>query len=127
MTHYYFYIKAGLTLDGSSSFYRVAVGESERGRRHLAWLEAYAAENGHFFVLMTDDSRCFVMDCLASIGRDGSSIQLVDAPELIRSLRTGCEVPANYSAILHRHRFMMQVDPHYFASYQISAINKRRP
>ena len=127
MTRYYYYIKAGMALDRSSSFYRVAVGDTERGHRQTAWLEAYALEHGHFFVLVDSESSCFVMDCLESIGLDGGTIKQVTAPDLIRSLRTSCEVPAVYSAILHRHKLLMQVDPHYFASYKISVIKKRRP
>lgn len=120
MTHYYLYIQAGVRLDSDTRFYKVAVGEGQLGRRQNAWLEAYALEHGHFFVRWSSDSIQFVMDCRDSIGPDAAPIVSLPGRDLIKTLKNGCDDPQFWQACQHRHQLMMQIDPHYYACYQLS-------
>lgn len=120
MTHYYYYIKAGLELDSNTCFYQVAIGEGQQGRRLNAWLEAYAVEHGHFFVRLSSDADDFICKCLESIGKDISHLVLIEAKALKESLKTGCDDPACWQAINHRHELLLKIDPHYYTYYQLA-------
>lgn len=123
MTHYYLYIRAGRTIDTDTRFYKVGIGESEAGRRLFAWLESYAFEHGHFFVIWSPDAANFMLKCQLSIGRDSSNIIAIKAVELVRVLRDGHAEPSTFQTNVNRHRLMMQIDPHYYCYYQLK--NKR--
>ena len=120
MTRYYYYIKAGLVLDSQTTFYQVAVGEGQQGRRQNAWLEAYSIEHGHFFIRQTVSADDFIWKALLSVDKDIKDIVPINAKDLINSLKTGCDDPAVWQAIQHRHELLMEIDSHYFAYYQIS-------
>lgn len=120
MTHYYLYIQAGLELDSQTRFYKVAIGEGQLGRKQNAWLEAYAIEHGHFFVRWSSDAIQFAMDCRVSIGHDAAPIISIPGRDLIMSLKNGCEDPACWQAIQHRHELMMRIDPHYYTYHELS-------
>lgn len=120
MTHYFLYIKAGVVLNEDTRFYKVGIGESKQGIRLQAWLEAYAAEHGHMFCRWSHDSWGFYSKCLISIGPNAQELQAITAAELKKVLRTGCEDPASYDAIMNRHKMMMAIDPHYYTYYELS-------
>ena len=120
MTHYYLYIQTGVQLDADTRFYKVAVGESAKGHKMNAWLEAYAVEHGHFYVRWSHDATEFYSRCVDSIGRDTQCIVSLGAAELIKTLKTGCDDPACWSAIQHRHQLLMQIDPHYYAYHELA-------
>lgn len=120
MTRYYLYIQAGLELDSKTRFYKVAVGEGQLGRKQNAWLEAYAIEHGHFFVRWSSDAVRFVMDCRESIGHDAAPIISIPGRDLITTLKNGCEDPAFWQAIQHRHQLMMRINPHYYTYHELS-------
>lgn len=120
MTRYYLYIKAGVLLDEHTAFYKVACGESQKGDQMNAWLEAYAAEHGHFFVRWSIDTVGFLDQCQMSIGCKAQDIKSIAAADLIKSLKTGCEDPSCYEAIRNRHHMMMQLNPHYYTYYELS-------
>lgn len=120
MTRYYLYIKTGVVLNQYSQFYKVAIGESAQEVRTLAWLESYAFEHGHFFVLWSVNAADFYLKCIQSVGMSRSSLVRIKGSMLKRSLQTGDEEPAAYNAALSRHRMMKLIDPGYYASCQIS-------
>ncbi len=120
MTHYYLYIKAGVRLDADTRFYKVAIGESQQGRKMNAWLEAYAAEHGHLFVIWSPDAVDFFSKCVVSIGHDAAPIIAIPGKDLISSLKNGCEDPAFWLAIQHRHELLMQIDPNYYTCHELS-------
>lgn len=120
MTHYYLYIKAGVRLDSDTRFYKVAVGDGVLGRKHLAWLEAFAFEHGHFFVIWNHEAVEFVMKCLESLGLHQQIVVSIPGRDLIKALKNGCDDPQFWQACQHRHQLMMQIDPHYYAYYQLS-------
>lgn len=123
MTHYFLYIKAGVQLDENTHFYKVGIGESDAGMRMHAWIEAYAAEHGHFFCRWSQDATEFYCKCIDSIGHNAQLIQAIPAADLKKVLRTGCEDPECYYAILNRHKMMMAIDPHYYTYYELSKRN----
>lgn len=120
MTHYNLYIQAGLELDSQTRFYKVAIGEGQLGRKQYAWLEAYAIEHGHFFVRWSSGAIQFVMDCRESIGYDAAPVISITGRDLIKSLKNGCEDPAIWQAIQHRHQLMMRINPHYYTYHELS-------
>lgn len=122
MTHYYLYIKAAQTLDTDTRFYKVGVGESEVQRKKMAWLESYAIEHGHFFVLWSPEAVDFMLKCQQSIGADYYNVIALMAVELVRILRDGAPEPSSYQANLNRHRLMMQINPDY---YFLNTIKKK--
>lgn len=120
MTHYFLYIKAGVILNEDTRFYKVGIGESEVGVRLHAWLEAYAAEHGHMFCRWSLESAEFYSKCIESIGHNAQLIRAIPGSDLKKELRTGCDDPECYYAILNRHKMMMAIDPHYYAYYELS-------
>lgn len=120
MTHYFLYIKAGVLLDEHTAFYKVACGDGQKGAQMNAWLEAYAAEHGHFFVRWSLDAVEFYERCQISIGPNANDIKSIAAADLIKSLKTGCEDPCCYEAIRNRHHMMMQLNPHYYIFHELS-------
>lgn len=124
MTHYHLYIKAGLEIDSTTRFYKVGIGQSERQIRIYTWLEAFAAEHGHFFALWNNDAAEFYTKCCDSIGHDAAPLIITSAEELKKTLKNGCEDPALWQAFNHRHRLLMKIDPHYYFYYQLSKRKK---
>lgn len=120
MTRYYLYIKAGVQLDEHSRFYRVSVGEGKKGLKQHTWLEAFAAEHGHLFVVWSMDAADFANKCLASLGLHQQIIISICSDELIKSLKTGCDDPACWQAIQHRHQLLMRIDPKYYTYHQLA-------
>lgn len=120
MTHYFLYIKAGVVLNEDTSFYKVGIGESDAGIRMHAWIEAFAAEHGHMFCRWSLDAVEFYSKCLESIGHNAQEIQAITAADLKKVLRTGCDDPESYYAIMNRHKMMMAIDPHYYTYYELS-------
>lgn len=123
MTHYYLYIQAGATLNTYTAFFKVGIGESDAQIRKRAWLQAYANEHGHFFVIWSPDAVDFMVKCQKSIGPEAKNVIAIMANDLVRILRDGAEVPSSYKAELNRHNLMMQVDSAY---YCYNTIRKRQ-
>jgi hypothetical protein len=114
MTHYYLYIKAGQELDTNTAFYKVGIGESETQTKKHAWLQAYAHEHGHFFVIWSPDAVDFMVKCQKSIGPNAKNVIAIIANDLVFILRDGGEIPSSYQAELNRHQLMMKIDPAYY-------------
>lgn len=120
MTHYHLYIKAGVQLNTDTRFYKVAIGEGVLGVRQKAWLEAYALEHGHLFIIWSTEAVDFYDKCQASIGPEVVPILSLPGRDLIRILKNGCDDPQFWQAIQHRHNLLMQIDSSYYTSYQLS-------
>lgn len=125
MTHYHLYIKAGLEIDSTTRFYKVGIGQSERQSRLYTWLEAFAAEHGHFFALWNNDAAEFYAKCCDSIGHDAAPLIITTAEDLKKTLKNGCENPALWQAFNHRHKLLMKIDPNYYFYYQLSKRKKK--
>lgn len=120
MTHYFLYIKAGVQLDADTHFYKVGIGDGRQGQKENAWLEAYALEHGHLFVRWSTEAVDFYSRCRNSIGVDARLLLSLPGRDLIKSLKNGCDDPACWSAILHRHELLMKIDPHYYTYHELS-------
>jgi hypothetical protein len=103
----------------------VGIGESERMRKHHAWLEAYAFEHGHFFVRWTPDAVDFCRKCLASVGLKMDAVRTVKAPDLIKYLGYGEKPPVFVQTAINRHRLLMQIDSNYYFNYTIQERKKK--
>ena len=114
MTHYYLYIQAEQELDTRTAFYKVGIGESASQIRKRAWLQAYANEHGHFFVIWSPYAVDFMIKCQKSIGTNAKNVIAIMANDLIKYLRNGAEVPSSYQAELNRHQLLMKIDPGYY-------------
>lgn len=124
MTHYYLYIKAGQTLDTDTHFYKVGIGESEVQRKKMAWLQAYAHEHGHFFVIWSQEAAYFMIKCQKSIGPNAKNVLAIMANDLVRILRDGAQEPTSYQAELNRHHLMMQINPNYYTCQMLKVRGK---
>lgn len=119
MTRYYLYIKAGVQLDANSQFFKVGIGESQKDSRVYAWVESYAYEHGHFFVSWSLPAVDFLSRCLDSVNKQILDVVPIKGKDLVSFLRTGGEEPAFLQATLSRHKLLMQIDPDYYANYQL--------
>lgn len=124
MTHYYLYIKAGQSLDSNTDFFKVGIGQSAAQSRKLAWLQAYANEHGHFFVIWSPEAVEFMIKCQKSIGPNAKNVLAIMANDLVRILRDGGEIPSSYQAELNRHHLMMQIDPSYYTCNMLKRRGK---
>lgn len=114
MTHYYLYIQAGQELNTRTAFFKVGIGESDAQVKKRAWLQAYAHEHGHFFVIWSPDAVEFMIKCQKSIGHNAKNVVAIMANDLVRILRDGAQEPSSYHAELNRHQLMMKIDPAYY-------------
>ncbi len=124
MTHYYLYIQAGQELNTRTAFYKVGVGESDAQIKKLAWLQAYANDHGHFFVLWSPDAVQFMIKCQGSIGPNAKNVVAIKANDLVRYFRDGAEVPSSYQDELNRHQLMMKIDPSYYTCNMLKRRGK---
>lgn len=122
MTRYYLYIRCGILLDADTRFYKVSCGNGIVGTRQRTWIDAYAAEHGHFFVLWSLDAVNFMLACADSIEGDVKPIIHCSAGDMIDYLKGDDDDPALWQAYQHRHRLLMAIDPNYYAHYQISRL-----
>lgn len=127
MTHFYLYIAAGETIDRNTQFFMVGIGESEKMRKHQAWLEAFAYEHGHFFVKWSVDAVDFCRKCLDSVGLKMDSVKAVKAPELVKFLASGDKAPVFLRSSMNRHHILMQIDSNYYFNYTINKKQKQTP
>lgn len=118
MTHFYYYITAGRTMDETSHVYRVAVGTSCQANRDYLFLIAYSESHGHYFEIVSLKSSEFVSKVIDS----GYQLEAITARELVRSIKAQTANPLNPSALSHQHRFQMQTN----LDYRISSIVKNR-
>lgn len=124
MTHYYLYIKAGQELDTNTDFFKVGIGESASQIRKRAWLQAYANEHGHFFVIWSPEAVEFMIKCQQSIGPNAKNVIAIMANDLVFILRDGGEMPSSYQAELNRHQLMMKIDSSYYTCQMLKVRGK---
>lgn len=115
MTHYYLYISCGTSLDETSRFYKVGIGESSRQSRVYDFLESYALEHGHYFVLWDNDAIGFLLQCLDSVNGTISQVTTISGDELRKAFLTQSPVPYSLNANRQRHDLLKRIDPAYYA------------
>ena len=119
MTHIYLYIECGASLDEDSRFYFVTIGESERETHIYAYLESYALEHGHYFVLRDETAIDFLTRCLISINGSLSQIRQCSGRELMDYFKESGPVPYSLTANQQRHELLKKIDPAYYAICQL--------
>lgn len=124
MKHYHLYIKAGVQIDQDTEFFKVAIGTSGREQKISAWLESYAMEHGHLFIVWDALAADFLTKCFASIAPLKPRYSTATAVGLRTWLQTGKEDPATYYANMQRHRLLMQIDPEYYTQVQLRLKNR---
>lgn len=116
MTHYYLYIHCGASLSEDSRFYKVAIGQSSRETKFFTYLESYALEHGHYFVLWDADAIEFLKKCLDSINGTLSQVIIVNGADFVKSLKENAPVPYSLNANLQRHDLLRRIDAAYYAT-----------
>lgn len=120
MTRYYLYIRAGVRLDADTRFYKVGISESVALSKVRTWLESYANEHGHLFVLWSHDTANFLSRCLKSIGPDAQPLTYIQGVQLRRILKNGCHDPDSWFVTMERHKLLLRIDPHYYMYHALS-------
>ena len=115
MTHFYLYISCGTSLDENSRFYKVGIGESSRQSRVYDFLESYALEHGHYFVLWDNNAIDFLKRCLDSVNGTLSQVTTMSGDELRKAFLTQSPVPYSLKANQQRHDLLKRIDPAYYA------------
>ena len=119
MTHIYLYIECGASLDEDSRFYFVTIGESEQETHICAYLESYALEHGHYFVLRDTYAIDFLTRCLISINGSLSQVRQCSGRELMDYFKESAPVPYSLTANQQRHELLKKIDPVYYAICQL--------
>lgn len=109
MTSFYYYVKAGAVIDGTTRIYSVACGTSTQANRDFLFLTAYAVQHGHYFEIRSNNSTNFISSILDNYKGilNEPAIQRVSARELVRNLKSSTEIPAaqnvldNQNHVLH--------------------------
>lgn len=119
MTHIYLYIECGASLDEDANFYFVTIGESPRETSIYAYLESYALEHGHYFVLRDATALEFLTRCLISINGSLSQVRQCSGRELMDYFKESAPVPYSLVANQQRHELLKKIDPAYYAMCQL--------
>lgn len=119
MTHIYLYIECGKSLDDDSHFYYVTIGVSQRETRIYTYLESYAIEHGHYFVLRDATAINFLKRCLDSINGTLSQVRQCSGKELLEHFKESNPVPYSLNANRNRHELLKKIDPAYYAICQL--------
>ncbi len=119
MTHIYLYIECGASLDEDARFYFVTIGESPSETRIYTYLESYALEHGHYFVLRDATALEFLTRCLISINGSLSQVRQCSGRELRNYFMESAPVPYSLTANQQRHELLKKIDPAYYAMCQL--------
>lgn len=127
MTHYYYYITAGNTIDMTSQVYLVAVGNSKQGTRDFLYVLAHATNMGYYFEIRSLETTQFVTRVLNQL-RDDAAVQLRPAPQLqlikirdlVRNIKSELAQPLSASALHNAHELRNFIDGSYRALSNLS-------
>lgn len=127
MTHYYYYITAGNTIDVTSQVYLVSVGTSMQGNRDYLYVLAHATNMGYYFEIRSLESSRFVSRMLNQL-RDDAAVQQRTAPQLqqikirdlVRNIKSELAQPLSASALHNAHELRNLIDGSYRAFSNLS-------
>lgn len=127
MTHYYYYITAGNTIDMTSQVYLVAVGTSMQGNRDYLFVLAHATNMGYYFEIRSLESTQFVSRVLNQLRDDATfqqrqapQLQLIKIRDLVRNIKTELSQPLSPSALHNAHELRNFIDGSYRAFSNLS-------
>lgn len=121
MTHYYYYISAGATWDGTTEVYKVGIGTSVQGRRDFLYLTAHCVDHKNYFEPVSSQSDSFILQVLHSLEDFGTKIQHVSSRALVRSFKTDGALSYSPAAIHNAHAQRMALDLGYRVQCKINA------
>lgn len=116
MTHYWYYIAAGATINEHTKFYKVGVGTSKQCQRDFDWLSHHAADHGHYLSTVNAQSSDFILRVFDSIGKSSSAMRMVPVRDLVRSIRQSTDVPLNSDFLHNQHQLNVQINLEYRVS-----------
>lgn len=123
MTHYYYFIAAGATWDGTTAIFKVAIGSTKQAQRDYLALTAHAVDNDYYLEIVSQESDIFIKKVLHSLAEYGTQIQHVKVRDLVRSIKSATALSLSPAALHNAHYQRMQLD----TSYRIqSKLNSRR-
>ena len=127
MTHYYYYITAGNTIDITSKVYLVAVGTSKQGNRDFLYVLAHATNMGYYFEIRSLETTQFVSRVLNQLRNDPAvqlrqtpQLQLIKIRELVRNIKSELAQPLSASALHNAHELRNFIDGSYRAFSNLS-------
>lgn len=94
MKHAYYYIEAGETIDTDARFFKIQIGSSAQSNRDLLFLLSHSVNHNHYFMLVSEPTDMFVLECLKSINKNLTAIEHYDAREVVRCLKSTGTFPA---------------------------------
>lgn len=127
MTHYYYYITAGNSIDMTSLVYLVAVGTSKQGTRDFLYVLAHATNMGYYFEIRSLETTQFVSRVLNQLRNDAAvqqrqtpQLQLIKIRELVRNIKSELAQPLSASALHNAHELRNYIDGSYRALSNLS-------
>lgn len=127
MTHYYYYITAGNSIDMTSLVYLVSVGTSMQGNRDYLYVLAHATNMGYYFEIRSLETTKFVSRVLNQLRDDAAvqmrptpQLQLIKIRDLVRNIKSELAQPLSASALHNAHELRNFIDGSYRALSNLS-------
>lgn len=127
MTHYYYYITAGNSIDMTSKVYLVAVGTSKQGTRDFLYVLAHATNMGYYFEIRSLETTQFVSRVLNQMRNDAAGqqrtnpeLQLIKIRDLVRNIKSELAQPLSPSALHNAHELRNFINGSYRALSNLS-------
>lgn len=124
MLHYYYLIEANRVVDQNSLIYWVGVGTSKQANSDFLFLTAYAVEHGYYFEPSNHVNSQFVKRVRESVNMSLSNFQVVNARDLVRSIRASLRMPLNSAALAASHHVRKVFNTDYRISTNLSASSR---
>lgn len=124
MTHYYYYIECGATVNSESTIYKVGVGTSDQAQRDYLFLTSHAVDAGHYFEIVSDTSTNFINRIQNSVFPYQVSIKAISARNLVRYFKGLGGMPLSPEQLHAAHSARFATDIDYRISCNFSAAGK---
>lgn len=120
MQHSHILITAGATIDNTSRFYRVWVGQSRQADRDYLFLLNWCVTHGYYFERYTTEVQSFLFKIADSIAAPAAdphvdSLHLLDikARDLVRHIKAGTSPSYPENALHNAHHVRAMLDTNY--------------
>lgn len=123
MTHYHLLIVAGRTIDLTTKFYYVGVGNNTQSDRDYLFLTSWSVTHGYYFERMTKDVADFLMRLIDSLRPSATQEHApmpspirITARNLVRAIKASEVVQPSASQLHNGHTLQKLIDDNYRAS-----------
>lgn len=113
MLHYHYLITCGNQLNAEAHIYIVGIGTSAQADRDYLFLLAYATEHNFFFNIRTLESSDFIMRVIKAHNIPQSSIQQVNARDLVRAIKAAQKMPLSQISLTAAHNLRKSLNSNY--------------